>query len=226
MGHQQSFGVPTASPGRFLLDSARPPPGGHLHERASARERCGLQHFHACMGNESRSLRSLSADRTPVGGYTNVLPIQFENGYIVRFAEARRTPDNDLQHSLEFGRRSADDLKNFRCRPLLLQAPHHARGSAARPASAGWHRRRCDAPRSSAHWGVLSLSCASPVFHGIAVCCARAGSGHAAAAKPRIPGNPRRFMTGVGPGADIVSARTNALEGARTGFRGLLQQDI
>ena len=56
----------------------------------------------------------LLRDRTPVGGYTQVLPVEFENGHVVRFAEARRTPDDNLQHGLEFGRRSADDLKNLR----------------------------------------------------------------------------------------------------------------
>ena len=33
-------------------------------------------------------------------------------------------------------------------------------------------------------------------------------------------------MTGPGSGADIVSAQTNALEGAQTGFMGLLYEDI
>jgi hypothetical protein len=56
-----------------------------------------------------------------VGGYTYVLPIQFENGYIVRFAEGRRTPDNDLQHGLELGRRSTDDFQNLRCRRPLFK---------------------------------------------------------------------------------------------------------
>ena len=67
---------------------------------------------------------------------------------------------------------------------------------------------------------------ASPVFHGIAARCGRAHSGHAAAATPRIPGKPRRFMIAPGSGDGIVSAQTNALEGAQTGFVGLLQQDI
>src|SRR5215469_253029 len=59
---------------------------------------------------------------TPVRGRnTQMLPIEFKNAHVVRFAEARRTPDNDLQHGLEFVRRSTDDLKNLRGRPLLLQ---------------------------------------------------------------------------------------------------------
>jgi hypothetical protein len=45
-----------------------------------------------------------------VGGFTYFLPIQFEKGYVVRFAVACRTLDDDLQHTLEFGPRSADDL--------------------------------------------------------------------------------------------------------------------
>jgi hypothetical protein len=51
-------------PGRFLRESSWPRPGGQLHERASARERRGLQRFHACMGNESSLPR---AGRRPSG---------------------------------------------------------------------------------------------------------------------------------------------------------------
>jgi hypothetical protein len=46
----------------------------------------------------------------PVGGFTQLLPIQFEKGYVVRFAVACRTSDHDLQDGLEFGPRSTDDL--------------------------------------------------------------------------------------------------------------------
>src|SRR5215472_14049699 len=60
-------------------------------------------------------------DRTTVGGHTQVLPIQFENGHVVRFAEVRCTPGNDLQHRLQFSRRSADDLKNLFNRSLLYK---------------------------------------------------------------------------------------------------------
>src|SRR6516162_2622155 len=49
------------------------------------------------------------------------MTIQFENGYVIRIAESCRTPDYDLQHGLEFGRRSTDDLKDLGCRPLLFQ---------------------------------------------------------------------------------------------------------
>src|SRR6516162_553557 len=62
----------------------------------------------------------LLRDRTPVGGYTQVLPVEFVNGRVVSLTEARRTSDYNLQHGLEFGRRSADDLKNLRCRRLLF----------------------------------------------------------------------------------------------------------
>jgi hypothetical protein len=57
----------------------------------------------------------------PNSATSRVLPIQFENGYIVRFAEARRTPDDNLQHGLELGRRSADDFQNLRCRRPLFE---------------------------------------------------------------------------------------------------------
>src|SRR5690348_3144465 len=62
----------------------------------------------------------LLRDRTPVGGYTQVLPLEFKNGHVVRFTIARRTSDDDLQDGLEFGRRSADDLKNLGCGYLLF----------------------------------------------------------------------------------------------------------
>src|SRR6516165_1845031 len=74
----------------------------------------------------STNTRETSADilrnRTPVRGRnTQMLPVEFENAYVNRIAEARRTLDHDLQHGLEFGQRSTDDLKNLRGRPLLLQ---------------------------------------------------------------------------------------------------------
>jgi hypothetical protein len=46
----------------------------------------------------------LLRDRTPVGGYTQVLPVEFVNGRVVSLTEARRTSDYNLQHGLEFGR--------------------------------------------------------------------------------------------------------------------------
>jgi hypothetical protein len=52
----------------------------------------------------------------------------------------------------------------------------------------------------------------SPFFHGVAVCCGRAQSGHAADARPRIPEYSRRFMIAPGSGSGIVSAQTIALE--------------
>src|SRR6516162_1359481 len=54
-------------------------------------------------------------NRTPVGGRMQVLAVEFKNSHVVRFAEACRTPDDDLQHGLEFGRRSTDDLENLGC---------------------------------------------------------------------------------------------------------------
>jgi hypothetical protein len=73
----------------------------------------------------STNTRETSADilrnRTPVGGRnTQILPVEFKNGHVVRFPEARRTSSDYLQHGLEFGRRSADDLKNLRCGRLLF----------------------------------------------------------------------------------------------------------
>src|SRR5215469_845847 len=75
-------------------------------------------------GNTSTRRRETNADHlrncTPVRGYTEGLLVHFKNGHLVRAAEASRTPDDDLQHWPEFARRSADDLKNLRCRRLLF----------------------------------------------------------------------------------------------------------
>ena len=65
--------------------------------------------------NASTRARETNADLlrqncTPVRGYMKGLPVQFKNGHVVRAAEACRTPDDDLQHRLEFGPRSTDDL--------------------------------------------------------------------------------------------------------------------
>jgi hypothetical protein len=72
----------------------------------------------------STNTRETNAGRlwnyTPVRGYTKSLPVQFKYGHVVRTAEARRAPGDHLKHGLEFGRRSADDLKNFRCGRLLF----------------------------------------------------------------------------------------------------------
>src|SRR6516162_4741209 len=73
----------------------------------------------------STNTRETSADilrnRTPVRGRNKqMLPVEFENGHVVRIAEARRTPDHDLQHWAEFVRRCADYLQNLRCRRLLF----------------------------------------------------------------------------------------------------------
>ena len=77
------------------------------------------------------TITDLLWDRTAVGGYTYVLPIQFENGHVVRFAVARRTPCDDFQHRLEFARRRADDLKNLSCGPLLFQRLGELSGALA-----------------------------------------------------------------------------------------------
>src|SRR6516225_8492921 len=73
----------------------------------------------------STNTRETSADilrnRTPVGGRnTQILPVELKNGHVVGFAEARRTSSDSLQHGPEFGRRSADGLKNLRRGRLLF----------------------------------------------------------------------------------------------------------
>ena len=45
-------------------------------------------------------------NRAPVGGRTEVLPVEFENGRIVGSAEARRTLDDNIKHRLKFGGRA------------------------------------------------------------------------------------------------------------------------
>jgi hypothetical protein len=128
---------------------------------------------------------------------------------------------NSVQHRLDLGRRAGDDAQHLRRRFLLLQRliplTFEQRilsvgvGASAPPTDL-WRT------------GVLRLGRrASGVFHGIAICCARAQSGLAAATL-RITGNPRRFLTDPDPGADIVSAQAKALEGARTGFVQLLSE--
>jgi hypothetical protein len=56
-----------------------------------------------------------------VGGRTNVLPVELEDGHVVGSAEARGTLDDNLQHALELGRRGADDPQNLGCRRLLVE---------------------------------------------------------------------------------------------------------
>jgi hypothetical protein len=89
-----------------------------------------------------------------VGGCTQVLPVQLENRHVVCFAEARRTPDDDVQHRLEFGRRSADDSKNFRCRRPLFKRLVTLAGEPPDlcfPASRGTATDRC-------LWRIAALS--------------------------------------------------------------------
>jgi hypothetical protein len=49
-----------------------------------------------------------------------ILPVEFKNGHVARLAEARRTPDDNLKHGLECGRRRTDNLKNLCCGRLLF----------------------------------------------------------------------------------------------------------
>ena len=60
-------------------------------------------------------------NRAPVGGRTEVLPVEFENGRIIGSAEARRTLDDNIKHGLELGWRGADNPQNLSCSRLLLQ---------------------------------------------------------------------------------------------------------
>jgi hypothetical protein len=62
----------------------------------------------------------LLRNRTPVGCRMQILLVEFNNGYVVRFAEACRTLGDNLQHGLECGRRSTDNLKNLRRGRLLF----------------------------------------------------------------------------------------------------------
>src|SRR5215469_4505656 len=71
--------------------------------------------------NTQETSADILRNRTPVRGRnTQMLPVEFKNAHVVRFAEACRTPDNDLQHGQEFDRRSADGLKNLRRGCLLF----------------------------------------------------------------------------------------------------------
>jgi hypothetical protein len=86
-------------------------------------DRPPLENDAAC--NTPTRARETKADfyrnHPPVGGRTQVLPVEFENGHVVGFAEARRTLDDNLQHGLELGRRSADDLQDLGRRRLPLE---------------------------------------------------------------------------------------------------------
>src|SRR5215472_7578238 len=57
---------------------------------------------------------------TPVGGRMQVLLVEFKNGHVIRFTEARRTLGKNVKHGLECGRRSTDNSKNFRRGRLLF----------------------------------------------------------------------------------------------------------
>jgi hypothetical protein len=74
--------------------------------------------------NMATNARETNADIlrncTPVGGNMQVLAVEFKNSYVIRFAEARRTPRNNLKHGLECARRSTDNLKNLHCGRLLF----------------------------------------------------------------------------------------------------------
>jgi len=57
---------------------------------------------------------------TPMGGRMQVLAVELKNSYVIRFAEARRTPRNNLKQGLQCAPRSTDNLKNLRCGRLLF----------------------------------------------------------------------------------------------------------
>jgi hypothetical protein len=51
---------------------------------------------------------------------TQFVPVEFEDGYVVGSAEARRTSDDDLQHLLKLAWRGTDDPQNLGgCRLLF-----------------------------------------------------------------------------------------------------------
>src|SRR5262249_12482470 len=102
-----------ASFGKFL----------RLHLEINYMHRFSLEN--SATRNLATNARETNADilrnNTPVGGSMQVLLVEFKNGHVVRFAEARRTPGDNLKHGLECARRSTDNLKNLgRGRLLFL----------------------------------------------------------------------------------------------------------
>jgi hypothetical protein len=96
-------------------------------------------------GNMSTNMErnaDILPNSTPVGGRTQVLVVEFKNGHVVRFAEPGRTSRDNLQHGLEFGRRSADYLKNLRRGRLLFLRVVQFAGEP-RPRFPGRKRRNC-----------------------------------------------------------------------------------
>ena len=128
------------------------------------------------------------------------------------------------EHRAEFVQRVAYDEQHFASGFLALQRLIPL-AFEQRDLRVGVGAGRLATPTDLWRTGALCLCRrASPVFHGIAACCGRAHSGHAAAATPRIPEYSRRFMIAPGSGDGIVSAQTNALEGALTAIVQLLSE--
>jgi len=59
-------------------------------------------------------------NHTPVGGRTNGLPVELENGHVVGSAEARGTLDDNLKHALAAALGSQA--------PTLIEVPTRANG--------------------------------------------------------------------------------------------------
>ena len=78
----------------------------------------------ASTGNERRDL----GGEPDVGGRCRSMPVEQKIVTSSASQIARRTPDDDLQHGLEFGWRSADDLQNLGCRCLPFERLVSARG--------------------------------------------------------------------------------------------------
>ena len=116
-----------------------------------------------------------------------------------------------VEDRLQVAGRCTDYAQHLRRGFLLLQQLVPLAGKQRVGVGAGRLATTPDLWRTGALW--LSRR-ASPVFHGIAVCCACAHCSDAAAATPRLPEYSRRFMLAPGSGDGIVSAQTNALEGA------------
>ena len=138
--------------------------------------------------------------------------VQLEDYSPVRAAKPGCHTGYTLQDGLQFEFGLADNAQHL-CRCFLLLKRLVPLTFEQRNLRIGAGTGRVVTHTDLRHTGALCLCRrASPVFHGIAVCCGRAHSGHAAAARRRIPENSRRFMTAPGSGHAIVSAQTDALE--------------
>ena len=107
--------------------------------------------------------------------------------------QTQRASKNRIEHRFKLARRCADEPQHL-CRSFLPLQRLIPLAFKQRNRRVGVDAGRLAPPTDLWSTGAPCLCRrASPVFHGIAVCCTRTDSGHPAAT-PRLPKNSRRFM--------------------------------